>query len=258
MSELAGRAFLLRELVVRDWRSRYAGSALSFLWAFAQPAAQLLLFTFVFATVLRLPGTGRPGDFATFLFCGLLPWIGINEGLQRSATAFTEGAFLLRKHRFPAALLVVSTVLAAMIQQLAAGAIFLVVILVSRGLAWERLLVWPLLLMIQASLAVGLGLALAVGQVLLRDVAQALGIALTCWFYATPIVYPSSLVPESWHWLLVANPLAALVDAHRWMLLGDAAPSAGDFAVLVPLAVVAPLLGLWLYRRLRPTLSDEI
>ena len=117
MTGIAGRLFLLRELVARDWRSRYAGSVLSFTWAFAQPAAQLVLFTFVFSTVLRVPAAGSPGDFAVFLFCGLLPWIGLSEGVQRSTMALTEGSYLVRKHRFPAELLVVSTVLSALIQQ---------------------------------------------------------------------------------------------------------------------------------------------
>lgn len=259
MSGLAGRLFLLRELVARDWRSRYAGSLLSFAWAFAQPAAQLVLFTFVFSTVLRLPAAaGRPADFAAFLFCGLLPWIGLSEGTQRSALALTEGAYLVRKHRFPAELLVVSAVLSALIQQVAAGVVFVVAVGLTRGLAWERLLAWPGLLLLQAALSIGLGLLLSVGQVLLKDVAQAVGLLLMVWFYATPIIYPSEMVPDRFALLRDANPLGLLVDGHRWMLLAGEPPGAAAWLWFAGLVGGLLVSGVWFFSRMRPTLADEL
>jgi lipopolysaccharide transport system permease protein len=257
--EWRNRGFLLRELVVRDWRSRYAGSLLSFLWAFAQPAAQLVLFTFVFATVLRVPAAGKGAeDFAVFLFCGLLPWIGVNEGMQRSTVALTEGAYLVRKHRFPAELLVVSTVLSSLLQQLAGAVIFGGYLVATRGLDATRLWLLPVLVAAQALFSVGLGLLLAVGQVVLRDVAQVVGIALMVWFYATPIIYPAESVPERWAWLVSVNPLATIVGGYRWMLLGA---SAGDAVAPVAFLVATGALlagGWWLFHRLRPTLADEL
>lgn len=258
MTGIAGRLFLLRELVARDWRSRYAGSVLSFTWAFAQPAAQLVLFTFVFSTVLRVPAAGSPGDFAVFLFCGLLPWIGLSEGVQRSTMALTEGSYLVRKHRFPAELLVVSTVLSALIQQLAAGVVFVVALGLTRGLPWERLVLWPVLLGLQALLSVGLGLLLSVGQVLLKDVAQAVGLLLMVWFYATPIIYPSAMVPARYALLRDANPLGLLVDGHRWMLLADKPPALAACIWFAGIVIGLLLAGIWFFGRARPTLADEL
>jgi lipopolysaccharide transport system permease protein len=253
------QGFLLRELVVRDWRSRYAGSLLSFLWAFAQPAAQLVLFTFVFATVLRVPAAGRGAeDFAVFLFCGLLPWIGVNEGLQRSTVALTEGAYLVRKHRFPAQLLVVSTVFSSLLQQLAGAAIFVAYLAATRGFDVTRLWLLPLLLAAQALFTIGLGLLLAVGQVVLRDVAQVVGIALMVWFYATPIIFPAESVPARWGWLVSINPLATIVGGYRWMLLGASAGDVEGLAALLSATALLLAAGWWLFRRLRPTLADEL
>src|SRR5512134_557450 len=94
------RLFLLSELVRRDFQARYAGSALGFLWSFAQPLWQLLLFTFVFAGILRVELAGeRTDSFALFLFCGLLPFMAVSEGITRAATAITDNATLVKKLR---------------------------------------------------------------------------------------------------------------------------------------------------------------
>src|SRR5215467_11379246 len=99
--------FLLRELVKRDFQGRYAGSVLGFVWSFVQPLWMLLLFTFVFSTVMqvRLVGT-RTQHFSVFLFSGLLPWLAVQEGVMRSSTAVTDNASLVKKLRFPAEILI--------------------------------------------------------------------------------------------------------------------------------------------------------
>ena len=95
------RWFLLREMVRRDFAARFAGSALGLVWALVQPLWQLVLFTFVFSVILRVPLTGeRTPHFAIFLFCGLLPWLAVHESLLRSATAINDNANLVKKLTF--------------------------------------------------------------------------------------------------------------------------------------------------------------
>jgi len=250
---------LLVELVVRDWKIRYAGSLMGFLWALAQPLAQLVLFNFVFSTVLKVRdfGGGAVG-FAGFLFCGLLPWMGVSEGLQRGTVAVLESSSLVRKHRFPAALLVASVVLAALVQQAIAAVLFGGIALASGWLVWTRLGWLPLLGLSQALLTLGLALLLAAAQVFFRDVAQALGLGLMAWFYATPIVYPIQFVPERWRALLEWNPLAILVAGYRAVFLGTDPPAAAHLAVLVLSAAAIGALGWWCFRRLEPGFGDEI
>jgi lipopolysaccharide transport system permease protein len=250
---------LLAELVVRDWKIRYAGSWLGFLWALAQPLAQLVLFTFVFSTVMKVRDFGGgPAGFAGFLFCGLLPWMGVSEGLQRGAVAILESSFLVRKHRFPAALLVASVVLAALVQQAIATALFGAIASASGWLVWPRLAWLPVFGLAQAVLTLGLALLLAAVQVYFRDVSQALGLGLMFWFYATPIVYPMQFVPARWREMLEWNPLAVLVAGHRAIFLGTDLPPPAQIALLLLSAALIGGLGWLFFRRLEPGFSDEV
>ena len=260
---MAGRfahLFLLRELVRRDFQGRYAGSFLGFLWSFVQPLWQLVLFSFVFSVVRRVPPTGEQTDrFWVFLFCGLLPWTAVQEGVLRSATAITDNSHMVKKLRFPAEILVLSVVVAALLHQAIAGAIFVVALLATGELAVATLPWLLVALPLQLAMTCGLGLLLAAVQVFFRDTAQLLGMLLTAWFYVTPIVYPLALAPAGLRPWLAMNPLAGLVSLYRTALLGGTATSVGE--ALVPLAVAAVLflaLGWVTFRRLKPAFADEV
>lgn len=256
---LSGHWFLLREMVRRDFKGRYAGSLLGFFWSFLQPLWQLLLFTFVFSTVMRVSLAGeRTGNFGVFLFCGLLPWIALHEGVVRSSTAITDNANLVKKLTFPAELLVLAAVLTALLHQAIALGVFLAVLAVLGEISWGSL---PLLLVavpVQFALTLGLGLLLAALHVVFRDVAQLLGMGMTIWFYLTPIVYPLTHVPERIRQWIELNPLTALVGLYRGALLGSELGGARPAGILLAAAAVLLCAGLWLFRRLKSTFADEI
>lgn len=251
--------FLLKELVKRDFQGRYAGSLLGFVWSFVQPLFLLVLFTFVFATVMKISLVGeRTENFGIFLFAGLLPWMAFQEGVQRGSSAITDNAELVRKLSFPSEILVLTTVLAALLHEAIALALFAVVLL-GFGELSPRSLPWLLLAVpLQLAFTLGLGLLLASINVFFRDIAQLLGLVLTGWFYFTPIVYPLSLVPDRFLTVLQLNPLTALVGLYRQALLGGALTSPASLAVLVAAAVLLLAAGLWTFRRLKPAFVDEI
>src|SRR6202035_4165446 len=175
--ELRRHLFLLRELVKRDFQGRYAGSLLGFAWSFVQPLWLLGLFTFVFSTVLkvRVVDAGNPGGhFAVYLFSGLLPWFAVQEGVLRSSTAITDNSVLVKKLRFPAEILVVAVVLAALLHEAISAVVFLVVLAAVGDLAWGGLPVLLVALPLQVLLTLGLGLLLGAVQVFFRDTAQLL------------------------------------------------------------------------------------
>lgn len=254
-------AFLLKELVKRDFQGRYAGSLLSFLWSFVQPLWLLALFTFVFSVVLKLRiGQYAVGtdNFGVFLFCGLLPWTAVNEGLLRSTTAITDNAEMVKKLRFPSEILVLSVILGALLQQAIATGVFLVVLAVLGELTWRSLPWLAVALPLQVGLTLGLGLLLAPAHVFFRDTAQVLGMALTGWFYLTPIVYPLGMVPERLAPWIEANPLTALVGLYRAAFLGTGYHPGPSAAGLVLAAAGLLAAGRWLFRRLQPAFVDEI
>lgn len=251
--------FLLKELVKRDFHGRYAGSVLGLVWSLVQPLWLLLLFTFVFDTVLRIPLIGqRTDNFAVFLFAGLLPWMAIHEGVSRGATSITDNSPLVKKLTFPAWILVLATVLGALLHEAIAIAVFAAVLVALGQLAPGGLPLLLVALPLQVSLALGLGLLLAAANVFFRDVAQVQGLVFNAWFYLTPIVYPLSLVPERLQGLVLFNPLTALVELYRQALLGgtlELPPGTGTLAVS---AIGVLICGAWLFRRLAPGFVDEI
>jgi ABC-type polysaccharide/polyol phosphate export permease len=249
---------MLRELVKRDLQSRYAGSLLGFFWSFVQPLWLLSLYWFVFGRVMKvsLAGERAPG-FALFLFAGLLPWLAINEGLTRSATAITDHAHLVKKLRFPSELLVASCVLAALVHEVIAAGVFTLVLGVLGVLAWPSLPWLVVAVLLQVLLTVGLGLILASLHVFLRDIVQAMGMVLGAWFYLTPIVYPTAYVPARFLPVIEANPLSALVAMYRRAFFGGSGCVAGSL-VLVASAALLLVAGALLFRRLRPAFVDFV
>lgn len=251
--------FLLRELVVRDLKSRYAGSLFGFLWAFLHPLWQLALFTVVFSYILRIPLVGeRTSSFPLFLFAGLLPWLGVQEGIARATTAISEGANLVKKLRFPSEILVLGVVLGAFAHQLMALALF-GGIQAARGDFEPRNLLWLALgILVQLALTFGVGLAAAALQVYFRDVAQVVGVILPAWFYLTPIVYAPASVPKAFsHWVEY-NPLATIVQLYRCALLGGNPPAAQPVVAALVAALAALGVGFALFRRLSPGFPDEL
>ncbi len=249
--------FLLRELVVRNVRARYAGSALGLAWSLLNPLWQLLLFTYVFSFLLRFPLDGeRTQNFAVFLFCGLLPWMAIHEGVSRSASAITDNADLVKKMRLPAELLVASLVIGALLHASVGVVAFVVILAVIGELSMASL---PLLLVavpLQAALTFGLGLGLAASNAYFRDTAQAVGLVLNAWFFVTPIIYSVNAIPAQYLRFLEWNPLTGLVYLYRAAFLGGTIPV--SLTPLLAATIAAVVFGGALFARLKHGLADEI
>lgn len=250
--------FLFRELVKRDFQSRYAGSLLGFLWSFVGSVWQLALFTFVFATVLRIPLTGeRTDSFAIFLFCGLIPWMAVHEGIVGSSTAITNNAELVKKVSFPAEVLVVVAVAGGLIQQGIALGVFAIVLAVAGKLG----LGLPLLLValpLQIALTLGLGFLTCSANTFFRDTAQVLGMLLMGWFYLTPIVYSLQHVPERYRGWIELNPLTTLVSLYRQAFLGGEIAWVAGTGYLAAFSLALATLGFAIFRHLKPTFADVI
>ena len=249
--------FLLRELVVRNVRARYVGSALGLAWSLLNPLWQLLLFYFVFFRVLEFSLDGeQTQNFAVFLFCGLLPWMATHEGVSRSASAITDNADLVKKMRLPGELLVASLVLGALLHSVVGVVAFIVILGVIGELSVASL---PLLLVavpLQAALMFGLGLGLASANVYFRDTAQAAGLVLNAWFFLTPIIYSVHVVPADYKWFVEWNPLTGLVYLYRAAFLGGGIPV--SLAPLLAATIAAVVFGGALFARLKHGLADEI
>lgn len=245
----------MRELIKRDFNSRFTGSALGVAWTILQPLSLVLLYWFVFTFMLPGGRAGRPGEsYTLFLISGLIPWLGINEGLIRSTTAIVDNAALVRKLPLRAELLVAVPNASALIFECVGMVIFLVVVIV-RGGSLRYLWLLPVALLLQAALQVGVSFYLAALFVFFRDLSQILGFFLAIAFYLSPILYP---VGNRFETFFAWNPLTPLLGLFRSATLASPLPEAGSFVFLLITATSVFASGLLFFRRAQPTLVDLI
>jgi ABC-type polysaccharide/polyol phosphate export permease len=255
---LSAKVFLLKEMVVRDIRSRYAGSGLGLAWVFLQPILWMVLYTAVFSVILRVPVERGFVNFPEFLMAGLLPWMAIQEGIARSASVIPDNAVMVKKAVFPIETLVLSVVLAAVVGQLVAFVVFGFYVFLLGHFSPVWILIAVPALALQILLSYGIGCFAATVTAFVRDAGHAIGILLTIVFFATPIVYPASMVPERFRPILEANPVTHLVSWYRAAFTLHRLPASGSILYLTAFALFAALLGGGLFLRARPHFADLI
>jgi lipopolysaccharide transport system permease protein len=211
LQRLSRHGLLVRTLVVRELKARYRASVLGFLWSFINPLVLMLVYALVFSFYLR---TGTEA-YAAFLASGLLPWIWFSSSLVEGTSSIVNGANLVNKALFPAEVLPVVPVVSNLVHFLL-GLPILALFLIFYAL-WLTPLVWllPVLLLVQMLFTVGLVLLLSALNVFFRDMQHIVGNLLTLWFFLTPIVYESSLVPTAFAWTLAINPMSHLIQGYQ-------------------------------------------
>jgi ABC-type polysaccharide/polyol phosphate export permease len=250
--------WLLLSFTRREIINRYAGSASGLAWTLLHPLAQLAIYAFVFSHVFRVGvPPGYPGaSYVAFVAVALWPWIMFSEGIQRAMTCATSNAGLIRKVAFPHALLVFAAILATCAVHVA-GFVAVLAVLRATGdpIHFSRLPAALLLLLPYMLLATGLGAFLAALHTLLRDVEHVVQVVLSILFYATPILYATTIVPPEYRGLFEASPLARFSDRLRDLLLAGGALQWSDaIPTLVSVAVLAA--GLAFFARISPHFED--
>ena len=251
-------AWLLYSFTRREVLGRYAGSVTGLAWSLLHPLAQLAIFAYVFSQVFRVAvPPGYPGaTYVGYVAVALWPWIMFSEGMTRAMGSIGANAGLIKKVAFPHRLLVYASVLGCCVVH-AAGFIAVLVALKLFGepIRLSGLPVALLLMVPYMLLAAGLGAILAALQTLLRDVEHVVQVVITILFYASPILYPASIIPAALQGWVKVNPLAWFSERMREVLLQGAGLVAGD-AVAAAGCVAVFLAGLWVFNRLSPSFED--
>lgn len=253
------RGFILG-LVYRELQSRYTRSVLGSLWLILQPLVAILIYTVVFSQVMRarLPGIQDSWAYGIYLCAGILPWGYFSEIVTRSQTVFIERADLLKKVLFPRSLLPLSVLLSATVNVFLLFTLFLIfLVLVGK---WPGIVIAgvPVLLVIQAAFALGLGVTLGTLNIFFRDIVHLWGILIQFWFWLTPIVYPVSIVPQ-WLRLYIAwNPMFPLISGYQAIFVQNTWPAWTSLTWVAIMSGAALFSGWLVFRGLSGEMVDEL
>lgn len=246
---------LLYFLTWRDVKVRYKQTMLGVVWVALQPLMTMLVTTLFFGRLVGVPSDGLP--YALFVFAGLLPWMFFSKAITQSGASLVGSANLITKVYFPRLIIPSATVLSGLVD-FAVSATILVGLMVYYGVGLSLgLLMLPVLLLLLTMLALGAGMWLAALNVKYRDVAAVLPFIAQTGMFATPIYYPSSLLPERWQWAMRLNPLAGIIENLRAALFGRPF----DWLSLGAAAAIALLLllsSLYAFRRLEKSFADFV
>jgi len=247
---------LLYFLIWRDVKVRYKQTVIGAAWAILQPLMTMMLFTLIFGKFAKIPSDGLP--YSIFAFTGLLPWNYFSQAISRSGASLVSNAHLISKVYFPRLLVPISAAVAPLLD----FAITFVVLLGMMGWygiapTWGMLALPPLLFLgLLTALAVGVWLSAF--NVRYRDVGHALPFLIQFWMFASPIVYPVSLIPEKWRALYSLNPMAGVIEGFRWALLGKESPDFGVIALSSVVVVAILIGGLIYFTRVEQTFADVV
>lgn len=240
----------------RTIRGRYQQSLLGWLWAIIQPVASVAIFSVIFTRFVPVDTGSIP--YPVFSYVAMAPWTFFATSLQDMTTSLTINFNLVTKVYFPREVLPVSSMLARLLDFGVASLVLVVLMILYRmPVTLSLLLFVPLILIVQILLILGVGLITSAANVFFRDVQPLLILVTQLWFYASPIIYPVTLVPEKWRILYFLNPMAGILEAYRSVLLHQSMP---DYTLLIAAAesVLALAFGYWLFKRVEFQFADIV
>ncbi|MDQ3813335.1 MAG: ABC transporter permease [Armatimonadota bacterium] len=242
-------------LTWRDVKVRYKQTALGVVWAILQPVMTMIVFTLIFGKLAGLPTDGIPK--LVFYLSGTLPWTFFSNAVTNSSNSLVGSANLITKVYFPR-MIIPSAAVGAGLIDFAIGFIVLSALMVYFGVAltWNILML-PVLVVLLTLLAVGVGMGMSALNVRYRDIRYALPFLIQIWFFASPIIYPSSFVPVNWRWLLAINPMTGIIDGFRSALFGRAFnwPALG-VSVILTLSLL--VYSAYAFRRMEKSFADIV
>ena len=255
-----GEVWAYRELlyffVWRDVKVRYKQTAIGVAWVVIQPLLTMGVFTLFFGRLAKLPSDGLP--YPVFYFTALVPWSYFATALQSCTAVVVENQRVITKVFFPRLVLPISAVISGLVD-FSIGCVVLGGVLAFYHIRPGISALWlPALLLLAVLTALGVGLWMSALNALYRDVKYVVPFLIQFWMFASPVAYPSSLVPERWRWLYGLNPMAGVIDGFRWALTGHGT-APGPLLLASTAAVVLVVTGgLFFFQRMEGAIADRV
>lgn len=239
----------------RDIKIRYKQTILGFSWAIIQPLLAMLIFTLFFGKLANIPSDGIP--YPIFAYTALLPWTLFSESITRSTNSTVINANIIKKVYFPRIALPLSSVLSPLVDFAIAFTI-LILMMVYYGIApTVNVFMLPVFLLLAVATSLGIGLWLSALNAMYRDFQYVVPFMVQIWMFASPVVYPASMIPEAYRWIYGLNPMTGVIEGFRWALLGTDAPGSIILAS-VAISLLILVTGSFYFRRMQKTFADMV
>jgi lipopolysaccharide transport system permease protein len=256
LKELWDYRELLYFLVWRDVKIRYKQTAIGVVWVILQPLLTMLVFTLFFGKLAKLPSQGLP--YQVFYFAAVVPWMYFSYSLVNATNVVVENQRVITKVYFPRLILPLTAVLSGLVD-FSIGFVVLLIFTLSYGLRpGITVLLLPLFLLLATLTALGVGLWLSALNALYRDVKYVIPFVTQFWMLASPVAYPSSMVPERFRWVYGLNPMAGVIEGFRWALTGHGQTPSAVLIASSSMVVLLVFGGLIFFNRMEGSVADRV
>jgi len=250
---------LLWQMVGREVKARYKQSILGYFWVILNPLAQMLVMSFAFSIILRIPTNASSNiPYSIFLFVALLPWNLFANSLSSAANSLVSSSSLITKVYFPRTILVLATIIAKIIDFLFASTI-LITYMIAYQIPITLNILWIIpIFFIQQIFTLGLSLFFSAANLIYRDIQYLLALITILWMYTTPVFYPADLVPEKYRLIFQLNPMAVIINAYRQVILGGGQPNYYSLAIGLFVSIIVLLIGFNYFKSREKIFADNI
>lgn len=246
---------MIISLIKRDLRGKYKASVLGFLWTFLIPLLQLIVYTFVFSTILK----SGIENYYIFLIVGLFPWNFFSSAVTSGASCVVSQENLIKKIYFPRLVLPVSFVTSAFVNMLLTFVVVLAVLLFSgTGFSGKALCFLPVIMLIEYILALGICMLVSALTVYFRDLEYILGIIMMAWIYLTPVFYQMDIVPEEFQMIFNINPMTPIIVAYQQILYYKQVPDMTTLVHAILLGILVLILGYSVFNKIQRRFVEEL
>ena len=245
---------LMKTIVKKEIREKYKNSFLGVLWSFLNPLLQILVYAVVFQVILKNPKE----NYAIFICCGLIPWTFFSSAITRSAFTMVENGNLLKKVFFPREILPLSIVTSEAVNFLISTVIIIGFVMIGGIGISKYILFYPLVLITQYILLIGISLIVSSISVYVRDLQHLIGVAMQLLFYATPIVYSSEMLPENYKWILNINPMTWIINAYRDIFYNQTMIEIKPLLILIAISLAVCVIGYLIFNKLQKGFAEQL
>ncbi|CAG7659140.1 ABC transporter permease [Paenibacillus allorhizosphaerae] len=245
---------MLESLVLTDLRTRYKGSFVGFFWTFLNPLLMLFVYSIVFKYVVRI----EMENYTSYLFIGLISWFLINQAVQSGAGVVIRNSGLVKKIYFPKEILPLSVVLGGVINFLFSLLILFPILFINKIQLGMPLLLFPVILVIYFMFTFSITLIVSSLNVYFRDLEHIVSIVMMVWFYLTPIVFTSSMIPKDIKYIFDYNPMKVIIESFHNIFFYNKFPDPGQLTLVAILSSVMLYIGFYIFKRLSRNFAEEI